>query len=213
MNSFIIHIPKWFQSIFSGVTWSVSTDKKELFLTFDDGPTPEITEWVLEELNKFNAKATFFCIGKNIAAHPEIFEKIIRDGHRIGNHTYNHLKGWKTRTKNYLNNTEKTQVLLDRFTSPENTRLFRPPYGKISPLQVRKLKALNYKIVLWSVLSGDFDPNISQEQCTENVIKNSEKGAVIVFHDSLKACQNMKEALPKVLAYFSKKGFEFNVLP
>lgn len=213
MNSFFIRIPNWFQKLFPGVVWSVATDKKELFLTFDDGPTPEITEWVLEELSKFNAKATFFCIGKNIVAHPDIFEKIVGDGHRVGNHTYNHLKGWKTRAKNYLNNTEKTQVLLDRLTSPKNSRLFRPPYGKITPLQVWKLKALNYKIVLWNVLSGDFDPNISQEQCTENVIKNSKNGAVIVFHDSLKAEQNLRESLPKVLNYFSKEGFEFKALP
>ncbi len=210
MHSLFVHIPKWFQKLFSEVTWSIDTEKKELFLTFDDGPTPEITDWVLDQLAMYNAKATFFCIGKNIQAHPELFEKIIAAGHHIGNHTFNHLNGWKVSAQNYLNSIEKTQRLITTYKLPNKTPIFRPPYGKISPFQIRKLNRLNYQIVLWNVLSGDFDKKILPKTCTKNVLNYSGKGSIIVFHDSLKAAKNMKASLPKVLAHFSQKGYTFS---
>ena len=213
MHSLFVYIPKWFQKLFSDVTWSIDTEKKELFLTFDDGPTPEITEWILDELATYNAKATFFCIGKNIEAHPELFQKIIAAGHRIGNHTFNHLNGWKVSVQDYHNSIKKTQLFIDRYELPNKTPIFRPPYGKISPFQIRKLNTQNYQIVLWNVLSGDFSIKISTKTCTKNVIKNSKKGSIIVFHDSLKAAQNMQASLPKVLAHFTQKGYTFSKLP
>ena len=213
MHSFFIHIPPWFQKLFPRLTWSVATEKNEMYLTFDDGPTPEVTEWVLETLAKFNAKATFFCIGKNMRAHPEITAKIIAGGHRIGNHSYNHLNGWKTNSEKYLADIAKTQQVLDRYKPPHNSRLFRPPYGRISPLQAKKIRKQNYQIVLWNVLSADFDPKTSPLRCAENVLKHSSKGAVIVFHDSKKAATNLRFALPKVLEYFTEKGVDFKALP
>lgn len=212
MNSLFIKIPTWVQFFFKNHTWSVKTDRKEIYVTFDDGPTPEITEWVLTQLAKYNAKATFFCIGKNIEAHPEIFKKIIQARHSIGNHTYNHLKGWNVKTDAYLDNIKKTETLLNSYQLPNTKRLFRPPYGKIKRSQTKKIKEENYEIIMWKVLSADFDNSISKEKCLENVLKNSTKGAIVVFHDSIKAANNMKYALPKVLEYYSKKGYSFRAL-
>lgn len=212
MNSLFTHIPKWVQTFFKNYTWSIDTEQKELYLTFDDGPTPEITEWVLGQLKKHEAKATFFCIGKNIEAHPEIFKKIIKNGHSVGNHTYDHLKGWKTNTEVYFQNIKKTEEVLERYKLPNSKRLFRPPYGKIKKSQVKKISHNNYEVIMWNVLSGDFDKNLSNEKCSQNVIKHSEKGAIIVFHDSYKAAKNMMYALPKVLEQFSKKGYTFKAI-
>lgn len=212
MNSLFIKIPTWVQFFFKNHIWSIKTDRKEIYVTFDDGPTPEITEWVLTQLAKYNAKATFFCVGKNIEAHPEIFKKIIQARHSIGNHTYNHLKGWNVKTDAYLDNIKKTETLLNSYQLPNTKRLFRPPYGKIKRSQTKKIKEENYEIIMWKVLSADFDNSISKEKCLENVLKNSTKGAIVVFHDSIKAANNMKYALPKVLEYYSKKGYSFRAL-
>ena len=212
MNSLFIHIPKWVQLVFKKYTWSINTAQKELYLTFDDGPTPEITEWVLAQLEKYEAKATFFCIGKNIEAHPDIFEKTLAAGHSIGNHTYNHLKGWKVSTEEYLKNIQKAEALLSNYSLPNSKRLFRPPYGKITRLQTKKIRAKNYEIIMWNVLSADFDTNTGKEKCLENVLKNSKNGAIIVFHDSLKAAENMKYTLPKLLDYYSNKGYAFKAI-
>ncbi|XGA85314.1 polysaccharide deacetylase family protein [Polaribacter sejongensis] len=198
---------------FSTYTWRFLSDKKEIFLTFDDGPTPEITEFVLTELKKYNAKATFFCIGKNIQNHPEIFSKLITDGHSIGNHTQNHLKGWKSETNAYLKNALECEQTITQFnTSTITQKLFRPPYGKIKKNQAKQLIEKGYKIIMWSVLSADFDTTISNEKCLENVLKNTEPGSIIVFHDSVKAAERMKYALPKVLKHFSDKGFVFKAI-
>lgn len=199
--------------IFSKYTWRFSAYKKEIYLTFDDGPTPEVTDFVLDELKKYRAKATFFCIGKNIKKHPSIFKQIILDGHSIGNHTNNHLNGWKTKTIDYVNNSLATKQNINEISNLKITEnLFRPPYGKIKRKQAKHLIDKGYKIIMWSVLSGDFDTNLSKEKCLENVLKNSSNGSIIVFHDSTKANEKLTYVLPKVLAYFSKKGFKFKAI-
>lgn len=210
------------KKIFSNYVWDIPNHKNKVFLTFDDGPTPEITEWVLEQLKKYNVKATFFCIGNNIEKHPKIFEKIIADEHSIGNHTFNHLKGWKTSTNDYIENTQKcsssisiiafaTNIQLPTTNNQQpstiNHQLFRPPYGKIKPSQSKKLRALGYKIIMWDVISYDFDTETSEEKCLQNVLNNIQSGSIIVFHDSLKAERNLKYALPKMLEYLKEKGF------
>ena len=199
------------KALFPKYVWSIPNTEKKVWLTFDDGPIPEITEWVLSELEKYHAKATFFCIGDNIHKHPEVFKKIIASGHAIGNHTFNHLQGWKTQTSDYIENVEKCAL---EMTQHENTnsKLFRPPYGKIKPAQAKMLRELGYKIIMWDVLSYDFDSTISAEECLENVISNTEQGSIIVFHDSLKAEKNLKYALPKAIQILKDKGFVFDVI-
>jgi peptidoglycan/xylan/chitin deacetylase (PgdA/CDA1 family) len=209
MKPYFIKTPSLIPALYSNQIWSFSSEKKELFLTFDDGPTPEITDWALDILKDFNAKATFFCIGKNVEEHPEIFNRIILERHSVGNHTHNHVKGWKTTAKDYLENTQKAQEVLNHLSKKNELKLFRPPYGKIKTSQTKQLIQLGYTIVMWSVLSADFDQHISEEQCYSNVIKNASSGSIIVFHDSVKASKNLKTTLPKVLEYFSKKGYTF----
>jgi peptidoglycan/xylan/chitin deacetylase (PgdA/CDA1 family) len=177
-----------------------------VYLTFDDGPTPEITEWVLEQLKNYNAKATFFCIGDNCRKYPEIFQKVISENHSIGNHTFNHLKGWKTSTEDYISNAKLYEVEHYKLCT-ENCKLFRPPYGKIKSSQAKILRKMGYKIIMWDIISYDFDENISKEKCLENVLKNIESGSIIVFHDSKKAWQNLEYVLPKTLEFLKEKGF------
>jgi len=195
---------KWY---YPSLLWNKSRTEKVIYLTFDDGPIPNVTDFVLKTLKVFNAKATFFCIGDNIVKHTEVFERVKNDGHAIGNHTFNHLKGWKTDNGTYLQNTLKCQELTQ-------TNLFRPPYGRIKKSQISNLKSQisELKIVMWDVLSGDFDTKLSPEKCYQNVIKHTENGSIIVFHDSLKAFDRLSYALPKVLAYFTEKGFTFSTL-
>ena len=213
LNSLFVKIPKWIQRKIPTLVFSISTSKKKLYLTFDDGPTTEITEWVLQQLKIYNAKATFFCIGKNIDNHPEIFDEIIEGGHRIGNHTQNHLKGWKTKNEVFFENITATEKILLEKGVVDLPKLFRPPYGKIKPSQVHFLKGKNYKIIMWDVLSLDFDKNVKPEKCLQNVLKNAENGSIIVFHDSVKASEKMMYVLPKILEYYSKKGYRFCVIP
>lgn len=207
--------------IFSKYIWRFSMDKKEIFLTFDDGPTPEITQFVLDELKKYNAKATFFCIGKNIKNYPEIFNKILEEKHAIGNHTQNHLNGWKTKKIDYLEDISNCEHVISSISTSLNTgsveksrksKLFRPPYGKIKKQQAKEILQKGYKIIMWSVLSADFDTTISKEKCLQNVLKNTKNGSIIVFHDSLKAAEKLRFVLPKVLEEFSKKGFSFKAI-
>jgi peptidoglycan/xylan/chitin deacetylase (PgdA/CDA1 family) len=192
---------KW---IFPNYVWDISNDGQKVFLTFDDGPTPEITEWVLEQLKKYNAKATFFCIGNNIEKYPEIFQKTIAEGHAIGNHTFNHLNGWKTSTEVYIENVKLYETQNPKLVT---RNLFRPPYGKIKHSQSKILRKLGYKIIMWDVLSRDYDQSISATQCLENVLSNIETGSIIVFHDSVKAEHNLKYVLPKTLEFLKEKGF------
>ena len=204
--------------LFSKYTWRFFNPKsleakKEIYLTFDDGPTPEITSFVLEQLKKYNAKATFFCIGKNIKNHPEIFKQITDDNHSIGNHTQNHLNGWKSKTQDYISNTFEAKKTIKQFSrSTVQHLLFRPPYGKINRKQAKILLEKGYKIIMWSVLSGDFDTNLSKEKCLQNVLKHTSKGSIVVFHDSKKASEKVKYVLPKVLDYFSKEGYKFKAI-
>ncbi len=201
------------KKMFPNYIWDIATTEKTIYLTFDDGPTPDITNWTLNTLKNYNAKATFFCIGKNITAHPSIFQNILNDGHAIGNHTNNHIKGWKTKTNNYLANIELCEAAFRIQNSEIRTQnLFRPPYGQITPKQGKKLLALGYKIIMWDVLSFDWEKNISEETCVNNVISKATNGSIVVFHDSVKASKNMQYALPKVLDYFSKKDFKFEAL-
>lgn len=208
--------PKLAKSLFPDLVWDIPSKEKVIYLTFDDGPTPKITNWTLNILDQYNAKATFFCIGKNVDEHPSTFKRILTEGHSVGNHTHNHLKGWKTKTKDYLLDIEKAQKIINNQIQNSEFRiqnLFRPPYGQIKPIQAKQLKHLGYKIIMWKVLSIDWDASISNKKCFENVINNTVSGNIVVFHDSIKAANNMQYALPKVLEYFNKKGFEFKRIP
>lgn len=178
-----------------------------IYLTFDDGPHETATPFVLDELKKYNAKATFFCIGKNVVAHPEIYKRIIDEEHAVGNHTYNHLNGSKTKDEDYLTDVMKAADYID-------SSLFRPPYGRISSFQAKLLRTKQnpFKIIMWNVLSGDFDISLSPQKCFENVILKTKAGSIIVFHDSAKAWDRMSYALPKTLEYFSTKNFRFSAL-
>lgn len=215
-----VKTPKLVKRMFPNYIWNIQTTNKIIYLTFDDGPTPEITNWTLNLLKQYKAKATFFCIGNNIEKHPEIFKDILNDAHAIGNHTHSHIKGWKTLTKNYLIDVEKgqrainTQISNFKFQTPKSTnskiiKLFRPPYGQITPNQGKTLIKQGYNIVMWDVLSFDWDNNVSKEKCFNNVISKAKSGSIVVFHDSVKASKNLYYTLPKVLEYFSKKGYRF----
>jgi len=198
-------IIKW---LFPSYVWAIANKENKVYLTFDDGPTPEITEWVLEQLKNFDAKATFFCIGNNIEKHPEIFEKVLAAGHVIGNHTFNHLKGWNTPFSIYLDNVKKCDDYLTPYLAPVDCpKLFRPPYGKIKRKQANAILQLGYKIIMWDVLSMDFDQSITSEQCLNNVLNNVTAGSIIVFHDSVKANKNLHYILPKTLAYLKEQQF------
>ena len=213
MSFYWIKTKSFIKRLFSNYVWDLPNTQNKIYLTFDDGPTPEITEWVLEELKKHNVKATFFCIGNNIQKHPDLFQKVINEGHVIGNHTYDHMNGWKTETKTYLENISLCEKQIQK-SSIENlqSKIFRPPYGKIKTAQAKIVRRLGYKIIMWDVLSADFDQTITPEKCLENVISNVKSGSVIVFHDSIKASHNLKYALPETLNFLKEKGFLFDVI-
>lgn len=192
---------KLFKSL---IHWDVKTIEKNLYLSFDDGPIPEVTPKVLALLKEYNAGATFFMVGENIDKYPEVFQQVKNAGHAVGNHTYNHIKSWKSTDNEYFDNIKKASKLVDG-------KLFRPPHGQIKLKQLKKL-SLEFNIVFWSVLSGDFDNNISKEQCKDNVINNAKNGSIIVFHDSLKAEDNMLYALENTLNHFSNLGYSFKSL-
>lgn len=206
---YMIKTPWLLKKIYSNYLWSIETNEKKLFLSFDDGPHPIATPFVLDELKKYNANATFFCIGKNIVAYPEIYQRILSDGHRTGNHTFNHLNGWKTEDKIYLKDVADASNYI-------NSNLFRPPYGRIKKNQAKNLQpVLNGEkpmIVMWDVLSADFDTSVTPQKCLENVLLKSKPGSIIVFHDSEKAFPRLAFTLPRVLKYFSENGFIFSQL-
>lgn len=189
------------KQLYPSLYWNVKTNDPAIYLTFDDGPTPGVTEWILEKLKSYNAKATFFCIGKNVERHPELYQQIVIEGHAIGNHTYRHLNGWKVSKNNYLEDVQKCAQLID-------SRLFRPPYGKISSQQIRVLKN-EFKIVMWSVLSRDYDPRTSKEKSLGISLKQLKGGDIITLHDSLKAADKMKYVLENLLAKAHQKGWIF----
>lgn len=208
MSLYWIKTSSFIKRLFHKQVWSIPNNEQKIYLTFDDGPTPEVTTWVLSVLKKNNIKATFFCIGKNIENNPDIFNQIISEGHSLGNHTFNHLNGWNTATKEYIKNIELCENLL-----PKNkNKLFRPPYGKISIKQSRLVRRLGYKIIMWDILSADFDQTLSPEKCLENATQKINTGSIVVFHDSVKAFKNLEHALPRAIAHYKERGFVFDVL-
>lgn len=207
-----IKTPKIIKKIFSNYHWSYNPAGNSVYISFDDGPIPEVTPWVLEQLKQYDAKATFFCIGDNIQKHPEVFKQIVECGHSIGNHTQNHRDGWSSTTQDYIDNAQLCQETIDLalndLKAPNSTSLlFRPPYGKIKSPQSALLRAKGYKIIMWDVLSVDYKASVSKEKCLENVIKNIEPGSIIVFHDSLKAFPRLEYALPKVLEFLKENNY------
>lgn len=196
--------PKLFTKFFPGFTWSMPDTENAVYLTFDDGPTEGVTPWVLDTLRNYNAKATFFCLGKKVEMHPDIFQRIIDEGHAIGNHSYSHLKGWETPTGQYVQDVDLANDLL-------NTTLFRPPYGRIKKSQSRRLRR-RYRIIMWNVLSMDYSRWVTPKRCASIVLNNLRPGAIIVFHDSRKAEENMRYALVKVLNEAKKRGLGFGMI-
>lgn len=204
MHRFLIKVPFWVRWIFPRYIWRMPTREKVLYLTFDDGPHPEITAYVLDQLKQYGASATFFCIGKNVLAHPATYQRILAEGHAVGNHTHNHLNGLHTANNVYLANIREAAGYIE-------TSLFRPPYGRIRHSQAKQVAAAmqkpQAKVIMWDVLSADFDQGISPEQCLQHVVRNARPGSVVVFHDSEKAFKNMAYALPRVLSFFVEKGY------
>jgi len=198
--------PFFLPLVYPTLTWRMPLHDKALYLTFDDGPIPGPTEFVLETLKKYGAKATFFCIGENIKKHPQVFKEIVKHGHAVGNHTFNHLNGWKTKTHDYHGNVTQCQDEIEAHSAPDY-KLFRPPYGRISREQIRLLSI--YKIIMWTVLSIDYDKNLSSEKCLKNSIEATRPGSIIVFHDSYKAEKNLTFALPRFIEYYTNQGFTF----
>jgi peptidoglycan/xylan/chitin deacetylase (PgdA/CDA1 family) len=197
--------PNFLRWIYPNAIWSLPSDSKVVYLTFDDGPTPFVTEEVLKILENYQAKATFFCIGKNIEQHPGIFNLIKEKGHHIGSHTYSHLNGWKSKAEEYINDYMKGREL-------SQSNLFRPPYGRIllKPLQVIQKQD---KVIMWDILSKDYDNDLSTEVVYANVIRNIRPGSIIVFHDSEKANKNLLVVLPRILEYLSQQGYALEAIP
>lgn len=197
----IAYIPKVLKKIYPLLNWDETPDGNEVFLTFDDGPIPEVTPWVLEKLKEYDVKATFFCIGDNVLKHPKIYQRILDEGHAVGNHTHKHLKGWNTDDGTYLKDIENAGEFI-------SSNLFRPPYGRIKKSQIKLIQSLNYHIIMWSILSGDYNKNRSPEACFNNVKRNLKPGSVVVFHDSIKADNNMRYALEKTLIFMRENNFK-----
>lgn len=197
------------RALYPKFVWRKPSDEKKIYLTFDDGPIPEVTEFVLENLEKYEAKATFFCIGDNISKNPDVFRKVIRAGHSVGNHTFNHLRGWASDDVTYLENSVRCKIEIEKHGI--ETKLFRPPYGRIKRTQANVLLT-DYEIVMWDVLSGDFSQNLSPETVLKRTIKYTEAGSIVLFHDSIKANERMSYTLPRFLEHFSDKGFQFSKL-
>lgn len=205
---YFIRTPRLLKRLYPGCTWDIPTTDNIIYLTFDDGPHPVVTPYVLDVLRNYHARATFFCIGKNVTEQPALYHRLLEEGHHVGNHTFNHRNGWKTPDKEYFQNIAEAARYID-------STLFRPPYGRITRFQIKNLTsaALHYRIIMWDVLSADFDTSLSPENCTLNVIKNTRKGSIVVFHDSEKAYPRMKVALPKMLEYFRERNFRFEGIP
>ena len=211
MKWYWVKTNKLIKKLFPGFVWDIPSAHKTVYLTFDDGPIPEITEWVLDLLKQHDIRATFFCIGNNIENYPDIFRKVIAGGHAIGNHTFNHINGWNTGFYTYMENIALCQKEIIENGGPD-THLFRPPYGKMTSAQAKKVRELGYKIIMWDVLSADFDTTISPEKCLRNATKNATDGSVIIFHDSIKAFANLEYALPRVIAYLKENGYRFGTI-
>ena len=201
---YLAKTPRIVKPLYRDLIWNLPGKEKVLYLTFDDGPIPEVTPWVLDQLREFNAQATFFCVGENVKKYPGIYQRLRDEGHATGNHTFNHLNGWKTADQDYLSN-------VDACSEWVNSPLFRPPYGKVKRSQIAQLKQ-DFHLIMWDVLSADFDTKISGEKCLSNVLNNANPGSIIVFHDNTKALDRLQYALPRVLKHYSEAGFRFDGL-
>lgn len=207
----IYRAPFFLPWLYPNLVWRIPTEKKELYLTFDDGPVPGPTEFVLEILTKFSVKATFFCIGDNVHKYPDVFRSVVNQGHVIGNHTFNHVKGWNTALAEYVGNVKRCETeFLNSNVKLSPSKFFRPPYGRITRSQISALP--DYKIVMWDVLTNDYDRTKSGETCLKNSVRVTRPGSIIVFHDSLKAERNMRYALPRYIDYFINQGYTFKTL-
>ena len=196
------HIPPFFQKLFPQLCWRIPTNKEEIYLTFDDGPTGELTEWIEETLHTYNAKATFFCVGENLRRHPDWMMEVRKKGHTVANHTYNHLNGWKTSTDKYIANVSKCEEIT-------GNKIFRPPYGLFKLKQIRSLIQQGFRVIMWDVMPYDFDASLDPEIAFKKIIKYTKPGSIIVFHDNLKAEKCLKYILPRTLEHFSKLGYNF----
>jgi len=201
----LVKIPRFYKFLYPKIKKSFPDAKGKLFLTFDDGPDPEVTPLILKILKDYQVKATFFCIGKNVEKFPEPFQQIINEKHTLGNHTFDHLNGFKTKSNFYINNIDKAQKIID-------SKLFRPPYGKMKFNQYRSI-IKKFQIILWDVLSYDFDQSINAGECAEIVLKHAKDGSIIVFHDSKKAKERVIKALPIILGYYKKHDYSFESIP
>jgi peptidoglycan-N-acetylglucosamine deacetylase len=200
----IIQPPYLIRKFFNDFIWRFSSDEKSLYLTFDDGPEPSVTPLILDFLKAYGAFATFFCVGENVKKYPEIYQRILVEGHSVGNHTYNHLNGWKTANENYFQNISGCENLI-------NTNLFRPPYGKLKHSQTKEIKK-KYKIIMWDVLSRDYSLKTTPQECLNNVLKHGRNGSIILMHDSIKAEEKVIYSLPIILKHFSEKGYNFKAI-
>lgn len=198
---YLVKTPQFVQKLFPNFVWKIPTTEKQLYLTFDDGPTSDLTPWILEQLEAYNAKATFFCVGEQIEQHPDNFKLITEAGHSIGNHTYSHPNGWGAENIGYFHNVRRCAELV-------KSDLFRPPYGRLMPKQVQFLER-HYQIIMWDVMAGDFDDKLSKEDCLKNVLKNAKKGSIVVLHDNEKSKEQIQYVLPRILEHYANKGFEF----
>ena len=204
---YFVKMPTLLRNLIGGRIWDITTDEKVLYLSFDDGPHPIITEKVLDLLAEYTAKASFFCVGANVQKHPATFSRIMNEGHSIGNHTMQHLNASKVKDSEYLQDIRDAKVFID-------SKLFRPPYGRLSSFLQKQIEgvSIHLKVVMWSILSGDFDSKITAEKCRDNVLLNAKAGDIVVFHDSEKAEEKMLFALEATLKYFTEQGFKFDAL-
>lgn len=203
--SWQVHPPALLRKIHTDRLWRVATAEKKIYLTFDDGPIPGVTHRVLDILREYDARATFFCVGANIEKNPEVYQQVLAEGHSTGNHTWSHMNGWKNDNRQYYADVEKCAAVCE-------SKLFRPPYGRMKPAQSRYLRKQGYKMIMWDVLSFDFDQRVTKEQCLANVLNYTREGSLVIFHDSVKAADRMLYALPAMLKHFRDKGFTFEQL-
>ena len=210
-------VPSTIQWLIPSCTWRKEGQGKVIYLTFDDGPNPEITAWVMDELKKHQIKATFFCVGDNLKKFPEVAKKLLTEGHQIGNHTMHHIKGWKHKNVDYLKDIEDCDTEIRKIYEQMNDekaqpRLFRPPYGQIKPSQIELLREKGYEIIQWSDLSCDYDKHLNCEKSLSALVKNAKPGSIVVFHDSEKAENQLKQILPSYLEAMLAEGFTFETL-
>lgn len=197
--------PFWIRALYPhGLVWRMPAGQRDIFLTFDDGPIPEVTPLVVNILKKYGVKATFFCVGENVQKHPDIFELLQKEGHHAGNHTFHHVKAWRTDFNSYISEVEQCKLLV-------SSNLFRPPHGQINFRLARYLRK-DYHIIMWSILTGDYNNKLTGEACLMNAIKNTKPGAIVVFHDSLKARERLEYALPRYIEFCQENGYSFQTL-